>query len=142
VFIYYHWNSKDWVQDVLIPRLTAEMNKTVKTEEDFDVGSVELEELLQCIHDCKYLILTLCTEFIIDQKCRDFSIRAYSIRPHAVVPIALPPLTLYTLHGDVLFNSIVCTNGVIFWSHEPEEQELFWTQLEERLNVQPMIAPP
>jgi hypothetical protein len=138
VFVYYHYDNAEWIQTKLLPRLQNQFRKTVKSQEDFDIGTILMEEYIAAIRDCEFIILTFSTSFIVDFNCRDFTIRSYAMRPHAVVPIAVPPLNIGQLENDILFCSIIQTNGVIFWSDTKADDERFMTLLERRLNADQM----
>ena len=114
--------------------MQGELCMSVKSEDDIPIGSIEAEELITCILACEHLIVTLSGTYVGDARCQDFSVRAYALRPHALVPIALPPLSIAALEEHALFEVIIRTNGVIFWSEEEEEdQDKFWAALEDRL---------
>jgi len=136
VFVYYHAQNKDWILSTLIPTLERRLGKTVGSEDDFDFGSIVLEQVLKTIERCDYLILALSDRFVIDNTCRDFTWRAYTVKPEAVVPIALPPLPITRLNEDTLFNAVLQTNGLIYWPPESvDKQAVFWARLEQRLNA-------
>ena len=133
VFIHYHDDELEWVEDHLIPFLRDSLKMLVSSKEDLCPGSIPLEERIATISLSEYVILVLSDSFVKDPECRDVTTRAYSSSPQKVVPLGLRLTS--NLESDPLFRSLVQTNGLIEWSEEGEKQGIFWQRLRERLSA-------
>ena len=89
VFIHYHDDELEWVEDHLIPFLRDSLKMLVSSKEDFCPGSIPVEERIATISVSEYVILVLSDSFIKDPECRDVTTRAYSSSPQKVVPLGL-----------------------------------------------------
>ena len=134
VFIHYHDDDLSWIEKHLIPFLSASLQMSVSSKEDFCPGSISVKELIQCISLWEFVILVLSDSFVKDPECRYVTTIAYSSSPHKVIPLGLR-LARNLLKSDPLFWSLVQTNGFIEWSDKIKKQEIFWDQLRKQLSI-------
>lgn len=135
VFVYYHDDDRQWVVNVLIVFIGDELGMSLKTEDDFAVGEYWIESLFGIINLCAFTLLVLSTSYVLDSRCRHVTVTAYTLRPQSVVPIGLNDVTRESLAHDSLYWGLVQTNGLIQWYHDEERQQVFWSELTQRLRL-------
>ena len=132
VFIQYHDSDLKWIDDHLIPFFKNTFQMSFASKEDFQVGSNLIDELRTFILQSKSIILVFSDTFVQDGVCRHVTTTAYSTSPHRIVPLGLKLSHIFRF-ADSLFGSLIKTNGLIEWSENVDEQEIFWITLKERL---------
>ena len=127
LFLHYHDDDIEWVEEFLIPFLVETLEMTITHKEDFLPGSIKMVEQIKCLSSCEFIVLVLSNSFVKDPVCRDVTIRAYSSSPHRIVPIGFK-LTC-ELDSDSVFMGLVRTNGLIKWPDDEQKRANFWSQL-------------
>ena len=102
------------------------------TQEDIRPGAIVLNELIERIRDCEWIIPVLTSKFLSDPVCMDFLSRVRVSRPHAVIPIVWEQPLAAT---DTSIANLLQTGEPLCWPGDlatPDDIRNFWSSLIER----------
>jgi hypothetical protein len=83
VFISYHPSDREWVQQVLVPRLEAANLKVVIEPRDFQVGLPKLVNIEQAVDRCRHTLIVMTPNWLNSARS--------NLRPGRAAQAADPP---------------------------------------------------
>jgi len=102
------------------------------TRDDFLPGAAEVDAMVECIRDCRWVVPVLTSSFLSDHVCVDFISRVQFSRPHALIPVVWEQSLAVT---DISVAELLRTGDPLYWPGDEatqEDQRNFWSSLLEK----------
>ena len=138
VFVSYNRHDKDWVDEILQPKLEDENGiRLCLHERDFELGGQISEQIIDSIEKSRKVLLILSPHFIRSNWCKfemTMALQKLVTKGHDVLLLAI----LKPLNGVEItktLKALLEQKTYVEWSEDQYGQKLFWAKLITALNI-------